>query len=102
MTYSLSNQIGQSKGNDVKNMKCYIRLVQATLTAGMQLPYMRTPQSQVSDPCVELGTYLPWRTGGREGGRGKRCTQHVFSQNKLCLTHYTHIFMQKQIISECP
>ena len=98
MTYSLSNQIGQSKGNDVKNMKCYIRLVQATLTAGMQLPYMRTPQSQVSDPGVEPGTDLPWRTGGR----GKRSLQHVFSQNKLYLTHYTHIFMQKQLISECP
>jgi len=58
---------------------------------GMQLPYMRTPQSQVSDPGAEPGTYFPWRTKGR----GKRRIQHVFSQNKLHLTHYTHIFMPK-------
>lgn len=32
---------------------------------GMKLPYMLTPQSQVSDPGVELGTNSPWRTGGR-------------------------------------
>jgi hypothetical protein len=44
-------------------MKCYVPLVQATLTAGMQLPYMCTAQSQVSDPGVELGLTLDRREG---------------------------------------
>jgi len=69
MRYSLSNQIGQSNGNDVKNMKCYIHTfstgsphscIQLT---GLQVPYMCTPQSQASDTGEEPGTYLPRRTG---------------------------------------
>jgi len=63
-------------------MKCYIPLVQAPLTAGMQLPYMCTPQSQVSDPGVELGTYLPWRTGGREGE--VKDAYSMFSAKTIC------------------
>jgi len=50
-----------------------------------------TPWSQICDPGVDPATYLR----GQEPQRGKRSKKHAFSQNTLCPTNYTHIFMQK-------
>jgi hypothetical protein len=78
-------------------MMCHIPFLEAPLM-GMQLPYMLTPWSQVSDCVIQLGTYF-WDR--RE--RGVKDAQNMFStENKLCLTNYIHIFMQKQLICECP
>jgi hypothetical protein len=63
-------------------MKCYIPLVQAPLIAGMQLPYMHTPQSQVSGPGVGVGTCLLTLEDRREGG--VKDAQSMFSAKKSC------------------
>ena len=87
MRYSLSDLTGQSKGKDVPRT-----FSRGSPDSGVQLTGSNCHIWSLPQP----GTYRL----GQEGQKGSRCTKHIFSQNKLCLTTYTHILMQKKQICE--
>ena len=89
MRYSLSDLTGQSNGKDVPRT-----FSRGSPDSGEQLTVSNCHVWSLPQP----GTYHL----GQEGQRGSRCTKHIFSQNTLCLTTYTSIFMQKEQMCEWP
>lgn len=82
MRCSLSNPTGQPNGKDVPRT-----FSRSSSDSGVQVTGSNCHIWSLPQP----GTYHL----GQEGERSRRCTKHIFSQNKLCLTTYTHILCKK-------